>query len=294
MMLSLFTAQLILQVCSSKIGHFNFSEYEDWVVRLGKGAFPPLPAMQAYEWHLDHMVPGVGEGVYDQNEAKMLFSKMPKKCPIPYDGVPIWYPPQHAASSQKCWNTLNQTKQALLAAMEQVSEYPPITGFFHISVNVSRYLTQDRNDAIFELQIQKLQLSKLLDNAKLVVRIGLIDEDVNHFRTTCVKHLVETRIRNWATDVEIQYVNAKDYECNTIQYLQSWCGNNENSFVFYLHNKGYTHKRKGALTYNVRDWREYMMFFLFERWRLCANSLTHGAAACGVAQRAVKNDAILV
>jgi len=292
-MLSLFHSFFFLKAC---YGSFNLTKYKYWLEEFDKHAdVSPVILERANTWYRENTNYSK-ETLWRWGEVRSkldyTISEVAKSCLIPYDGVPIWDIPRHIANSRKCRDELlkNKTKQTLLAAMEPVGEYPPITGFFHISLNVTSYLIYDRHDAIFETQIQKLQKSKLLDHAKLVVHIGLIDEHLNHTNTICVRHLVETRIQTFAKNVKIQYVNPFDYECGTLRYLQNWCNNNENSLVFYLHNKGVTHLRKGAINFAVRDWREYMMFFLFERWRLCANSLTHGAAACGVDQKRVNGN----
>merc|ERR1719397_1916219 len=83
---------------------------------------------------------------FREREAKVFFSEVDKSCPIPDDGIPVWQIPQHVASSQICWSNFSKKRQVLLAAMEPVGEYPPITGFFHITLNVTSYLIRDRHD----------------------------------------------------------------------------------------------------------------------------------------------------
>jgi len=184
---------------------------------------------------------------------------------------------------------LKKYKKQLLEAMRPPARgYPPIRGFLHVTLHVMYYFSRNRNQTIFETQLQKLNKSKLLDHASLVVRIGLIDAHINLTLTNCVKKNIQNRIEEFANGVEIEWILPKVYECGTILSLRSWCSRNKGSFVFYLHNKGVSHIGNDAAFETKKLWREFMMFFLVERWWLCANVLTRGAAACGVLQIHIK------
>ena len=219
---------------------------------------------------------------------KVLFLETAENCPDPRDGILNWEPAENEVYSEGCKTTLNSMlkKNNLLEVTRPATKgYPFIRGFFHVTLNVTSYLNRDRHMAIFEVQIQKLAKSNLLEHAQLVVRIGLLDKDRNRTLTNCVKELLKARVDFLAKGTEIEFINPLQYECSTIQSLRFWCDFHKNGFVFYLHNKGFTHGGQPSLFSFVKDWREFMMFFLFERWELCANSLTHGAATCGVFRR---------
>jgi len=147
---------------------------------------------------------------------------------------------------------------------------------------VTIFFTRGVNEFIFETQLQKINQSKLLDHASLVVRIGLLDEKINKNLTECVKINIRNRIEWFAKGAEIEWVNPSLYECGTISSLRLWCFRNKGSLVLYLHNKGVSRFNNHKQYMNVKDWREYMMFYLVERWNLCANVLMNGGATCGV------------
>merc|ERR1719193_764214 len=94
--------------------------------------------------------------------------------------------------------------------------------------------------------------------------------------------MIEHRVAAFAIRAKLEWVDPSKFECGTILWMQKWCNKNKQSYVYYLHNKGISHLRDLGLFMNIKHWREFMMFFLFERWTLCANSLAHGAATCGV------------
>jgi len=218
----------------------------------------------------------------DVPKKEVFYSETALNCPDPTDGIPVWEPTKNEVYTESCKTTLKRKRDTLLKAMRPaVKGYPLIRGFFHVTLNVTTYLTQSRYGAILETQIQKLAKSNLLKHAQLVLRIGLLDEDRNHTLTNCVKDLLKARIEFLAKGTEIDFINPSLYECGTIQSLRLWCDFHKSAFVFYLHNKGFTRVDENLFSF-VNDWREFMMFFLFERWELCVNSLTHGAATCGV------------
>jgi len=219
-----------------------------------------------------------------RTKTKNVFFSTQEGCPDACD-IPLWNPPRGEEPSERCMTTLNEThtRQKLLAAKRPAMRgYQPIHGFFHITLNVTTFFSRQENETIFETQLQKLDKSGLLEESSLTLRIGLHDTKVNNKRTLCVKEAIERRVAVLAMGAKIEWVNPSKFECNTILYMQKWCNNNKKSYVYYLHNKGFTHLRDRALYLNVKSWREFMMFFLFERWTLCANSLARGAATCGV------------
>jgi len=235
----------------------------------------------ANQYYLDHPEK-ISDRTKGENE---LFLSTPKGCLDTAYGVPLWDPPRHEVYSNSCMTHLSQTHtrhNLMVARVQPIRGYQPINGFFHITLNVTTFLSRQENVTIFETQLQKLKKSGLLEQSSLTLLIGLLDDMVNHKRTRCVKETIERRVAEFAPGAKLEYVDPLIFECGTILSMQQWCNKNGQSYVYYLHNKGVSHSRDLGLFLNVRDWREYMMFFLFERWQLCANSLAHGAATCGV------------
>jgi len=262
---------------------FNHTRYKSFLESWGPRHTHTSPRLirKANSYYLEH------KSRYDETRTKdenVLFFSTPESCPDTAYGAPLWNPPQRVVISEECANRLKDphTRQNLMAASRPAtSGWKPIHGFFHITLNVTTFLSRQENMTIFETQLQKLNKSGLLEESSLTLRIGLHDETVNYNLTRCVKLMIKRRVNAFAKDAKIEYVNSSDYECGTLLHMQKWCKSNNQSYVYYLHNKGVTHMRDHSLFLNVGYWREYMMFFLFERWKLCANSLANGAATCG-------------
>jgi len=263
---------------------FNISAYLEFLHSFGErnsGMKPKSFKIAKENWDLmkNHSIADAPKKEY------IFYSETAENCPKPVDGVLVWEPPKNEVYGESCKAKLNSTvtRNILLSAMRPpVEGYPLIRGFFHVTLNVTTYLTRDRHDAIFETQLQKLAKSNLLEHAQLVLRLGLLDVNRNHTLTNCVKEFLKARIKLIAKWAEIEFIDASLYECNTIDSLQQWCDSHKSAFVFYLHNKGFSHIGQGPVSLFAKHWQEYMMFFLFQRWWLCANSLTHGSATCGV------------
>jgi len=281
---------IFLHRCSSNVEDirlrrsFNFTQYNSFLEFWGKtntGTDPGIIAL-ANHYYLKH------RNKYEETTKgeSVLFFSTTESCPNPdAHGVALWNPPRLELPSKRCMTKLTNdvnTRQILLAARRPaIRGYQQIHGFFHITLNVTTFFSRQKNMTIFETQLQKLNKSGLLEESSLTLRIGLQDVMVNLKRTDCVKEMIKRRVAEFAVGAKIEYVDPSKYECGTILWMQNWCSKNENSYVYYLHNKGFTHLRDHGLYLNVKQWREFMMFFLFERWTLCANSLAHGAATCG-------------
>jgi len=269
-------------------GRFNISTYNEsllnWEnsIKSGDKMQAKLGYPLAGQWYREH--PLVYKSWFDKRDGQELFlSPAIKNCPEETGGVFLWERPENQKHTKECLNILKERRKVLLSATKPAKQgYPSIRGYFRITLDATTYYTRSKNDSIFETQLQVLNKSGLLNHSSLVLQIGLLNKNVNHSRTQCVKKLIESRIQEFAKDTQVQYVDPYGYECGTIRSLRSWCGRNKSSFVFYLHNKGFTHAGQGFVYLNLRHWREFMMFFLFERWYLCANSLLHGAKTCGV------------
>jgi len=263
---------------------FNVTQYNIFIGDWGQRHrfTPPNLISKANNYYLKHPS---AYNLSDRTKGENVFFSTPGGCPDTAYGVPLWNPPRRVVLSKSCMSKLSgrDTRSNLLAARgPALRGYQPIHGFFHITLNVTTFFSRQENETIFETQLQKLDKSGLLEESSLTLRIGLHDTKVNNKRTLCVKEAIERRVAVLAMGAKIEWVNPSKFECNTILYMQKWCNNNKKSYVYYLHNKGFTHLRDRALYLNVKSWREFMMFFLFERWTLCANSLARGAATCGV------------
>jgi len=266
---------------------FNFTQYNTFIYRWGKankGTDPEVisRANLYYENNLAEYNEKTSSRTKGEN---VIFFSTPESCPDTKYGVPVWEPPQRVKLTKGCMTELNdkRTRHHLAAARRPAeSGYQPIHGIFHITLNVTTFLNRQERLTIFETQLQKLNKSGLLEESSLTLRIGLLDMLVNVSRTFCVKEMIKRRVEVFAVGAEVEWVDPLIFECGSIHYMQKWCYKNQNSWVYYLHNKGFTHVRDNGIFLNVKHWREFMMFFLVERWTLCANSLAHGAATCGV------------
>jgi len=288
-MLIFFSLIISLYRCSSYLEDlplgqsFNITKYNNHLYSFGQKHSSTRPELifQANHYYLDHPLK-----IRDRTKGKkVLFVSTAENCPDTAHGVPLWKPPRHEVYSNSCMTQLSNTSTVhdlWAARVPPIRGYPPIHGFFHITLNATSFLSRQENLTIFETQLQKLNKSGLLEESSLTLHIGLLDDMVNYDRTRCVKEMIERRVAVFAPGAEVVYVDPLNFECSTILSMQQWCNKNGQSYVYYLHNKGVSHSRDLGLFLNVQDWREYMMFFLFERWRLCANSLAHGAATCGV------------
>jgi len=288
-MLIFFSLIISLYRCSSYLEDlplgqsFNITKYNNHLYSFGQKHSSTRPELifQANHYYLDHPLK-----IRDRTKGKkVLFVSTAENCPDTAHGVPLWKPPRHEVYSNSCMTQLSNTSTVhdlWAARVPPIRGYPPIHGFFHITLNATSFLSRQENLTIFETQLQKLNKSGLLEESSLTLRIGLHDVMVNKELTFCVKEAIKRRIKVFAKGAIIQWVNPSYYECRTILTMKEWCSNNKNSIVYYLHNKGFTHLKDPGLFSNVKQWREFMMFFLFERWTLCANSLTNGAATCGV------------
>jgi len=274
-------------------GRFNISKYMKFLqlfeepLRTGDKYRNTLRARLWYKTHHKHMLD------FDINKQKLFISPShTNHCPVPINGVLLWepQPPESRVYSPECVKILERKSTVLVkAAKPRKRSYPPIRGYFRITLDVNSYSSWNRskNDSIFETQLQVLNKSGLLDHSFLVLQIGLLNRHLNHTRTRCAKVLIESRIQEFTQGAQVQYVDPTGYECGTYQSILSWCWANPSSFIFYLHNKGVTYSRHPEVFLNIGHWREFMMFFLFERWWLCANSLVLGAKTCGVNKKKI-------
>ena len=70
--------------------------------------------------------------------------------------------------------------------------------------------------------------------------------------------------------------NLQSYEFLTLQFLKDFCKENEDYNVLYLHTKGVTLESKP-----INDWRQYMLYFLVEKYEKCFDVLKNNDT-CGV------------
>jgi len=175
------------------------------------------------------------------------------------------------------------------------ADYLPITGFLNMVIDADKYTSgpHERGDPISDIQLETIRKSGLLKHAALRVRVGILRSSMTEEeRIDKAKWIVEDAVERLTCGakhpVTIEYWDPsgdplKD-ECATINLIRHWCtaSHRQKSFIFYLHNKGKTRESNIANWVNIRDWRNYLMYFLFERWELCANTLSQGIPTCGV------------
>jgi len=173
-------------------------------------------------------------------------------------------------------------------------KYAPITGFLNMVLDADKYPLgpKHRRDPLTDIQLEMIRDSGLLEHASLRVRVGILDSkhwgDVFNDAT---KRMAEDAVERFTCSakhpVTIEYWkppnNPDKHECETINLLRNWCflPQHRNSFVFYLNNK----RKVSVDQYNyvtLQQRRDYMMYFLFEKWELCANTLSQGIPTCGI------------
>lgn len=144
-----------------------------------------------------------------------------------------------------------------------------IYGFYHIA-------TMNDWETIVDKQLTKLLNSELFAKTdKLFIHILGSDKDVLY-----VKSLVNN------DKVEINYSSSFDeFEFPILKKLQSM--SREKDFLcYYLHTKGVSITEKNKTWYHnstnyehlkncVEDWREYMEYFLIDKYDLCIESLNN-------------------
>jgi len=168
--------------------------------------------------------------------------------------------------------------------------YPPIVGYFNVVLDAESWLFPwIYGDYVALIQLRTLAESGLLDRASLIIRLGLTytrrtSEEQKRKTRRVFKEQVEQITKGVKKPVKVTYWDPSLYECDTINTLKANCKSPsmQNALVFYLHNKGKSRETNGWEYVNVRHWREYMMFFLFERSELCINTLSKGIPTCGV------------
>jgi len=240
---------------------FNSTRYNSFLASFGpRHTGTSLEVInRANRYYLKHLSK-YHETINDRTKGEnVAFFSTPESCPNTAYGVPIWNPPEREVSTNSCMTKLRDTNtsQILLAARRPaIRGYPLIHGFFHITLNVTTFLSRQENVTIFETQLQKLLKSGLLEESSLTLRIGLLDWRVNHTLSRCVQKMIKLRVAVFAPGANIVYVDPSNYECGTILSMQKWCSENNQSYVYYLHNKGISHLRDHALFLNVKDWRE--------------------------------------
>jgi len=224
-----------------------------------------------------------------------LSSKGGKQCPKTMDKVFVWEPPVLENFTLKCLEKAEKPsvdnppvtmEKVLREAFRPVqSDTPPIRVFHHVVIDASTYLTSKRGDPVFETQLQKMLESGLLDEAFILIRVGILNTKENPKRTECIKEVFESRVDELtsrvAGQVVVEYFDPLNFECDSILRMKHWCSQNKEALILYLHNKGKSRESSTQYPFVV-DWREYMIFFVVERWRWCVNSLMQGMKGCGV------------
>lgn len=123
-------------------------------------------------------------------------------------------------------------------------------------------------------QLDKLDKSGLLNQANGVY-IGIINS--NHIEYhKLIKLLSTSTFRNKFT---ILFKKSNGYENQTLNALKQFCDQlhiNNPSNILYIHSKGVTRNTKP-----VSDWRNYMEYFLIEKYQNCLKILNHHDH-CGV------------
>jgi len=72
------------------------------------------------------------------------------------------------------------------------------------------------------------------------------------------------------------YPDNQELRC-TLRWIRDYARDNPDDYILFFHSKGITHDNP-ALT----DWRDYMEYFVLEKWKDCIQKLDEGYDCCGV------------
>jgi hypothetical protein len=135
-------------------------------------------------------------------------------------------------------------------------------------------------DLIVKEQLNKLFNSELFEKTdKLFIRIYYTNEnELIKFKSLLVKN----------DKLIITETNTNEYEFGALKILENLSKNDE-FYCYYFHSKGVTKLNNNFLTKNIKSWREYMEYFIIEKYNLCLNELNYGWDAVGVKLRNTPN-----
>lgn len=136
--------------------------------------------------------------------------------------------------------------------------------FWHIATIGSWY------DIVTD-QLNKIISSSLINHVNNIY-IGVISSDIFEYQK--LTHLLSTS--KFYNKFNILFKKNSGFENQTLNALKHFCNHNPKSNILYIHSKGVTRNTKP-----VADWRNYMEYFLIEKYHNCFKILnTHDH--CGV------------
>jgi len=153
-----------------------------------------------------------------------------------------------------------------------------IYGFYFIAlINNWREVVKPQLTRIFNSSLMN-------DTDKLYVHVFYQDE--NDF------YRVESLLTNLTSKVEITKSTFNNYEFPTLELVKEK-SKTEEFYCWYIHTKGVSITENTKTFYHgsqdlsylldcVRDWREYMEYFIIDNSKNCLNHLDNGFDACGV------------
>jgi len=86
----------------------------------------------------------------------------------------------------------------------------------------------------------------------------------------------------------ISETNINEYEFGSLKILSN-LSKNDDFYCYYFHSKGVTKQYNKSIIDNIKSWREYMEYFIIEKYNLCINELDLGWDAVGVKLRKTPN-----
>jgi len=159
-------------------------------------------------------------------------------------------------------------------------------GFYFIALmNDWRY--------VIKPQLQKIINSELFQNTDTLF--------VHIFYTNFEDLANIMAFLNQFKKIKIEYSSNNNYEFPILNKIKE-LSKIENFYCWYIHSKGVSITDDNKLFYHgstdlkhlqecVRDWREYMEYFLIDRYDTCIENLTKGYDACGVQLSPAQNPA---
>tara|TARA_A100001015_G_C14825562_1_gene646525 strand:- start:116 stop:973 length:858 start_codon:yes stop_codon:yes gene_type:complete len=167
--------------------------------------------------------------------------------------------------------------------------------FIHAAFTPTKFVAYQNYDKTltkgFAILIEILQA---IDESGLMEKIDFIY--VTLLGSPTERKIASATLSAWSDKVRVIYESSgtNDYEYRTVSLMEKFTRMlSDGSLVLYLHTKGasrYNRYEDDDQEFNGDQWRNYMMYFVVERWQICWRALKElGYKTCGVQLHKDKN-----
>jgi hypothetical protein len=135
-------------------------------------------------------------------------------------------------------------------------------------------------DLIIQEQLNNFFNSELFNKTdKFFIRIYYTNEnELKKFKSLLINN----------NKIIITETNINEYEFGALKILEN-LSKTDNFYCYYFHSKGVSKLSNNFLTKNIKSWREYMEYFMIDKYDICLNELNLGWDAVGVKLRKTPN-----